>query len=93
MGAWAPGCGRRRGEDPGSALGGPPGAAEGAPDTAALPGRWVSAGGGGPRAHPHPCCVPTSSAQEAPELDMPGKERQERSRVRIASESLDEEDS
>ncbi|XP_078299703.1 hepatoma-derived growth factor-related protein 2 isoform X1 [Panthera onca] len=33
------------------------------------------------------------SAQEAPELDVPGKERQERSRVRIASESLDEEDS
>ncbi|XP_049495622.1 hepatoma-derived growth factor-related protein 2 isoform X2 [Panthera uncia] len=34
-----------------------------------------------------------NDAQEAPELDVPGKERQERSRVRIASESLDEEDS
>ncbi|XP_043442158.1 hepatoma-derived growth factor-related protein 2 isoform X1 [Prionailurus bengalensis] len=34
-----------------------------------------------------------NSAQEAPELDAPGKERQERSRVRITSESLDEEDS
>ncbi|XP_026904976.1 hepatoma-derived growth factor-related protein 2 isoform X3 [Acinonyx jubatus] len=33
------------------------------------------------------------SAQEAPELDVPGREQQERSRVRIASASLDEEDS
>lgn len=40
-----------------------------------------------------PTCAPTSSAREGPELDVPGKERQERARGRMDSESLDEEDS
>ncbi|CAK7320770.1 hypothetical protein VULLAG_LOCUS22857 [Vulpes lagopus] len=33
------------------------------------------------------------NAREGSELDAPGKERQERARVRMDSESLDEEDS
>lgn len=49
--------------------------------------------GGTAGAHLRPCRVPTSSAREAPELDAPGKERQERARVRMDSESLDEEES
>lgn len=35
----------------------------------------------------------TDSAREGPELDAPGKERQEHARVRMDSESLDEENS
>lgn len=35
----------------------------------------------------------TSSAREGPDLDGPGKDRQERQRARVDSESLDDEDS
>lgn len=49
--------------------------------------------GEGP-AHPCPPVLSsTSSAREGPDLDGPGKERQERERLRVDSESLDDEDS
>lgn len=35
----------------------------------------------------------TSSAREGPDLDGPGKDRQERQRAHVDSESLDDEDS
>ena len=45
-------------------------------------------------AHPRPPVLSsTSSAREGPDLDGPGKERQERERLRVDSESLDDEDS
>lgn len=57
------------------------------PRTLGLCRRWEA------ECSPPAACAPTSSAREGPELDVSGQERQEHARVRMDSESLDEEDS
>lgn len=61
-------------------------------------GRSVSVGDGARQAEEGRLLTPTvlcstSSAREDPDLDGPGKDRQEHERVRVDSESLDDEDS